>query len=281
MDIASTVLTVCEKLWKLGQLVNQMIDDFKEQKENLEEFKIQIDFFQENLNSVQSEIEKYQERNKGDEIIKKTANNKKLSEYDHISNWIDEKINRITHLMNETGGFTNKGGFFSKIKNSIKAVKMSNSFCSEMKQMGEEMKQKNEQFKTKIMVVQTQLLGELADTMDKVWTAQRDDPILKGTHETTTWFWITSFKSGDLNAKRGDFEKYLSYAVLEYNFSNDDRKITQAMQIAVKIANMIDKDHNVEVDKDELRKSIFEHTGDAKTPFEDYLATMIKKTEMN
>eukprot|EP01091_Cochliopodium_minus_P010302 TRINITY_DN2693_c1_g1_i4.p1 TRINITY_DN2693_c1_g1~~TRINITY_DN2693_c1_g1_i4.p1 ORF type:complete len:283 (-),score=94.58 TRINITY_DN2693_c1_g1_i4:44-892(-) len=277
-DIASSVITVCQKIWELGQKINQLISDFKEQKENLVLFKTELNFFQDNLNKLQDQIEETEKKKNGDKIIKKTGEIKKdLSEFDFICNWIDEKVNTITILLGKTEGYSTKGGIFQKIEGHMNALKMSNELCNEMKKMTEEFKHKNDQFHTKIFVVQTQLLGRISETMEKVWNAQRQDSILNSTDESTTWFWITSFKSGEMRAKREDFKLYLSHRILEYKYEDDDNKKTIAMEIAEKIIDLIDVDKNLEIDKSELRDSIFKYTGNKNTPFDQYLGTMIHK----
>eukprot|EP01091_Cochliopodium_minus_P010301 TRINITY_DN2693_c1_g1_i2.p1 TRINITY_DN2693_c1_g1~~TRINITY_DN2693_c1_g1_i2.p1 ORF type:complete len:283 (-),score=85.47 TRINITY_DN2693_c1_g1_i2:44-892(-) len=277
-DIASSVITVCQKIWELGQKINQLISDFKEQKENLVLFKTELNFFQDNLNKLQDQIEETEKKKNGDKIIKKTGEIKKdLSEFDFICNWIDEKVNTITILLGKTEGYSTKDGIFKRIKGNFKALKMSTELCNEMKNMAEELKQKNNLFHTKIFLFQTQLLGKISATMDNVWDAQREDSILKATDESTTWFWITSFKSGEMIVKREHFKIVLAHRILEYKYEDDDNKKTIAMEIAEKIIDLIDVDKNLEIDKSELRDSIFKYTGKNNTHFDQYLETMIHK----
>eukprot|EP01091_Cochliopodium_minus_P001821 TRINITY_DN11794_c1_g1_i1.p1 TRINITY_DN11794_c1_g1~~TRINITY_DN11794_c1_g1_i1.p1 ORF type:complete len:282 (-),score=96.92 TRINITY_DN11794_c1_g1_i1:110-955(-) len=279
MDIASTIFTICEKVYRLGELINQILDDVKEQKEHLEEFKSQLVIFETHLSELQEVIDKYEKRQGGSEIMKKTEKNKKTpKEYVLWIKWIDEKTNVITKWMNETGQYkSGNDGFFTRLKTAVKSIKISKEFLNDMKSFAEELKQKNDEFKTKVLIVQTQLLEEITETLQNVWKAQSDDNILKETHESTTWFWITNFKGSPTSVNRKEFIEYLGYTIITFKFDNNDDKKEDAMTLAEKITDLIDKDKNTDISKGELRESIHKMTGDKRTPFEEYLGSMLIK----
>jgi len=281
MDIASTIFTVVEKVYKLGELINQILDDVKEQRENLEEFKTQLEIFETHLNELQEIITKYENRQGGSEIIKKTEKNKKTpKQYAQWIKWIDDKTNIITKWMNETGHYQQqKGGILAKIKNVVKSLKMSKEFINDMKSFTDEMKQKNEEFKTKVLLVQTQLMEEITETLQNVWKAQSDDNILKETHESTTWFWITNFKGSPTNVSIKEFIEYLGYTLIPVYYDSNEDKKDEAMELADKITTLINKDNDKEISKGELRESIYKNTGNKQTAFEEFLKIMINKVD--
>ena len=61
----STVFTICEKIYKLGELINSILDDVEEKKEELEKVKDQILIFEGNLNQLQILCSNFEKRQGG------------------------------------------------------------------------------------------------------------------------------------------------------------------------------------------------------------------------
>ena len=88
---------------------------------------------------------------------------------------------------------------------SFKSLKNADKFLGDMDAIAKELEKRNSEFNQKVFIVQAQFLDDISDSLRKVWNAQSEDSILKETHESTTWFWISNFKHSPFEVNRNEF----------------------------------------------------------------------------